>query len=381
MLEISGGQNGIRAGSLITLTNAGRIISASGGGITLTGTASRAATVMNTGTIQGATHGMDYGDNGIASLTNISVNSIRGGTGDGLRAATLLRLNNRGTIASTSAGGVTLTGKASGANFTNSGTIEGRTHGINYGNNAIARFDNTGVVRGATSAAIMGGPLGRLNNRGTIEGRTGIRITRPAVAAGAPVPGGATIDHSGLLIGTGGAALELRGPGRDTLLLREGNRLEGLISWDGEDGDRLHYVPRGPGIFSFIDNNAPAGSAPSRFSIVAPGQQTILTSASPSSTPGEARVTVAFLDSNLYALADNTLSRWTGSVSEALVQQTRSEGPDSAGKGLWLRPFAGFQRFKSEGLRPGGSSLLQGRGGRLFHVFGHWAHRRLRGRD
>ena len=350
--QISGGQNGIRAGSLITLTNAGRIISASGGGITLTGTASGAATVMNTGTIQGATHGMDYGRNGIASLTNISVNSIRGGTDDALRAATLLRLNNRGTIASASAGGITLTGTASGAEFTNSGTIEGRTHGINYGNNAIARFDNTGVVRGVTSAAIMGGPLGRLNNSGTIEGRTGIRITRPAVAAGAPVRGGATIDHSGLLTGTGGTALELRGRGRDTLLLREGNRLEGLISWDGEDGDRFHYMPRGPGIFSFLDNNAPAGSAPSRFTIVAPGQQTILTSASPSSTPGEARVTVAFLDSNLYALTDNTFSRWTGSVSEALVQQTRSEGPDSTGKNIWLRPFAGFQRFKSEGLRP-----------------------------
>ena len=349
--EISGGRDGVRAGSLIALTNNGRIVSATGGGITLTGRSPRAATVVNTGTIQGATHGMDYGRNTIASLTNTSADSIRGGSGDALRARALLNLNNSGAIASTSAGGITLTGTASGAAFTNSGLIEGKTHGLDYGNNAVALLDNTatGILRSADGPALVGGALERLNNRGTIAGKTAILIRRAIATANAP--GGAVIDNYGLLLGSGGTALALEGPGLDRLLLREGSRLEGLIRWDGA-GDTFFYAPRDPGIFSFRDNDAPANSEPTPFAIEAPAQQTILRSTSPSAQFGEGRTTVAFLDSTLYAVANNTLSRWTGSVSEALAQQTRSEGPTGAGKRFWLRPFAGYQSFERDGLRP-----------------------------
>ena len=349
--EISGGRDGVRAGSLIALTNNGRIVSANGGGITLTGRASRAATVMNTGTIQGATHGMDYGRNTIASLTNTSADSIRGGSGDALRAQALLNLNNSGTIASTAAGGITLTGTASGATFTNSGLIEGKTHGLDYGNNAIALLDNTvtGILRSADGPALVGGALERLNNRGTIAGKIGAQIQRAMATASAP--GGATIDNYGLLAGSGGTALALQGPGLDSLLLREGARLQGLVRWDGA-GDTFFYAPRDPGLFSFRDNDAPANSEPTSFNIDAPAQQTILRTTRPSPQFGEAHTTVAFIDSSLYAVANNTLSRWTGSVSEMLAQQTRSEGPAGAAKQFWLRPFAGYQSFKRDGLRP-----------------------------
>ena len=349
--EISGGRDGVRAGSLIALTNNGRIVSANGGGITLTGRASRAATVMNTGTIQGATHGMDYGRNTIASLTNTSADSIRGGSGDALRAQALLNLNNSGTIASTAAGGITLTGTASGATFTNSGLIEGRTHGLDYGNNAIALLDNTvtGILRSAEGPALVGGALERLNNRGTIAGKIAVQIQRAMATASAP--GGAVIDNYGLLAGSGDTALALQGPGLDSLLLREGAGLQGLVRWDGA-GDTFFYAPRDPGLFSFRDNDAPANSEPTSFNIEAPAQQTILRTTRPSPQFGEAHTTVAFLDSSLYAVANNTLSRWTGSVSEMLAQQTRSEGPAGAGKQFWLRPFAGYQSFKRDGLRP-----------------------------
>ena len=347
--EISGGGDGVRAGSLKALNNDGRIISASGGGVTLTGRSAQAATVVNNGTIQGATHGMDYGENTIASLTNTSAESIRGGTGDGLRAHALRRLNNSGTIISALAGGVTLTGRdASGAEYTNSGRIEGRTHGLDYGDNAIARLDNTatGILRSGEGAAVKGGSLKRLTNRGRIEGKTGIEIRRASGASG-----GATIENYGLLRGTGGTALGLFGPGRDNLRLYEGSRLEGLVRWDGL-GDTFFYAPREPGIYSFRDSDAGPNSEPTRFSIEAPAQQTILRSTVRSPVRGEARTTVAFVDSSLYALAGNTLSRWTGSVAEALAQQTRSEGPGGEGREFWLRPFAGYQRFGREGLRP-----------------------------
>ena len=348
--EITGGGDGVRAGSLNALTNDGRIISSTGGGVTLTGRSNKAATVVNNGTIQGATHGMDYGENTIASLTNTSAESIRGGTGDGLRAGALRRLNNSGTIISTSAGGVTLTGRdASGADYTNSGRIEGRTHGLDYGDNAIARLANTasGILRGGTDAAVKGrGGLKRLENRGTIEGKIGIELRRASGTSG-----GATIENYGRLAGTGGTALGLFGPGRDHLRLFEGSRLEGLVRWDGS-GDTFFYAPREPGIYSFRDTDAGPNMAPTRFTIEAPAQQTILRSTVRSPVAGEARTTVAFVDSSLYALADNTLSRWTGSVAEALAQQTRSEGPGGEGREFWLRPFAGYQSFGGEGLRP-----------------------------
>ena len=350
--EISGGRDGIRAGSLLALTNRGHITSATGGGITLTGTNAKHATVINHGTIQGATHGMDYGDNTIASLTNTSSDSIRGGTGDALRAFAMLKMNNSGTIFSAGAGGITLTGTASGASYTNSALIQGKTHGLDYGNNAIARLDNTptGILRGADGPAIKGRAALHLHNRGRVEGRTGILLDRPTTGAGR----NATIDNYGILRsrqGGAGTAIELKGLGRDRLLLQEGSRLEGLISWDGA-GDTFFYAPSTPAIFSFRDNNTAANGAPDLFNVIAPAQRTILRSVSRSPRPGEGRVTVAFLDASLYALTDSTFSRWTGAVSEALAQQVRSEYSNGDRPVLWLRPFAGYQSFSADGPRP-----------------------------
>ena len=74
----------LRAGSLLNLDNRSAIISEQASAIQLTGTASRAATIANSGTIQGAASGLDYGTNAISSLTNTG--RIQGGSGPALRA-------------------------------------------------------------------------------------------------------------------------------------------------------------------------------------------------------------------------------------------------------------------------------------------------------
>ena len=351
---IRGDRAGIRVGFIGNLTNnAGAIIQGrTGGGITLTGTSTNNATVINHGTIQGATHGMDYGQNTIASLTNTSANSIRGGTGDALRAFAMLKMMNSGAIVSTGAGGITLTGTASGASYTNSALIEGKTHGLDYGNNAIARLDNTptGILRGTDGPAIKGRTSLNLHNRGRVEGKTGVLVERPTTGADRDV----TIDNYGILrsLDSGaGTAIELRGLGRDTLRYQTGSRLAGLMSWDGA-GDTFFYAPGTPAIFSFRDNNTAPNGAPDLFNVIAPAQRTILRSTRRSPRPGEGRVTVAFIDASLYTLTDSTFSRWTGAVSEALAQQVRSEYSNGEGRMLWLRPFSGYQSFSDDGPRP-----------------------------
>ena len=208
--EISGGQNGVNAGSLISLINNGRITSTNGGGITLTGTASGAATVTNTNTILGATHGMNYGANTISRLTNTSTGLIQGGTGAALAAGNINRLENNsggrilstggdgisstgiirtlinnGSITSTNASGITSTGAGTGnITITNNNTISGGTYGINYGNNkTITRWENssTGLIQGGSNAAVAARDITDLDNR--IRGRIistdndGIRTT------------------------------------------------------------------------------------------------------------------------------------------------------------------------------------------------------------
>ena len=85
-----------------------------------TGTASRAATIANSGTIQGAASGLNYGTNAISSLTNTGM--IQGGSGPALRAGAIGTLNNTGTLRSTSGPAIEATGLNK---LTNSGTIEG----------------------------------------------------------------------------------------------------------------------------------------------------------------------------------------------------------------------------------------------------------------
>ena len=353
----------LTAGSLTALSNSGTIASTSAGGITLTGSSDQAATVTNSGTIQGGTHGLNYGTNAISELQNNN-GTIQGGSAAALIAGSLTTLSNSGTIASTSAGGITLTGNSDqAATVTNSGTIQGGTHGVDYGLNALTRLSNSGTLRGAAGIALRASNITTLSNTGTIEGTTGIRLERRSDATG-----GSRIEHSGLLRslqGPGGTALELRGTGRDALVLRTGARLEGELRWDG-DGDTLHYADSASAQLTFFDNDAPAGRAPTAFAVEAPAQRLVLRSTATSSEFGRARTTLIFLDPSLYTLGENALSRWTGAVAEIIAQQSRTVPARPAGASgdrgqtLWLRPFGGAQRFARDGLRPAARHRYQG---------------------
>ena len=111
--EISGGTGAaLSAASLRALDNSGTILSARASAIRLTGTASRAATLTNSGTIRGAALGLDYGANAIASLNNTG--TIQSGTGPALRAGAIGALNNAGTLSSTSGPGARSKAKSAG---------------------------------------------------------------------------------------------------------------------------------------------------------------------------------------------------------------------------------------------------------------------------
>ena len=359
-------QGGTRAalstGTLANLTNSGTIASTSAAAITLTGTTTQAATITNTGTIQGGTYGLNYGNNPIASLTNTSPRTLRGGSREALSAGSLLRLENSGAILSDRASAITLTRTATqAATITNSGTIQGNIHGLDYNNNAIASLTNSGTIRATTGIGVKAAGLTALNNTGTIEGNTGIQINRAGTLAdGAASPAGATINNAGTLRslkGSEGTALELIGPGRDTLKLQAGSTLEGQVRWDGQD-DTLHLAT-GPARLTLIDNNAEPGQAPTPFTIKTNGRPFLLNT-TPSTARGQAQTTVTVLDpARIHTRTESTQSQWTGAVFQSLAQQQGARtGPNARNstaavhQTLWVRPFGGLHNFKRDGLTP-----------------------------
>ena len=346
----------LSASTLANLTNSGTIASTSAAAITLTGNTNQAATITNTGTIRGGTYGLNYGNNPIASLTNTSPRTLRGGSREALSAGSLLRLENSGTILSDKASAITLTRTAAqAATITNSGTIQGNIHGLDYNNNAIASLTNSGTIRGTTGIGVKAAGLTTLNNTGTIEGNTGIQIARTGTGQT-----GTTINNAGTLRslkGSKGTALELIGPGRDTLKLQAGSTLEGQVRWDGQD-DTLHLAT-GPARLTLIDNNAEPGQAPTPFTIKTNGRPFLLNT-TPSTARGQAQTTVTVLDpAGIHTRTESTQSQWTGAVFQSLAQQQGIRtGPNARNstaavhQALWVRPFGGLHNFKRDGLTP-----------------------------
>ncbi len=353
-------QGGTRAalstGTLANLTNSGTIASTSAAAITLTGTTTQAATITNTGTIRGGTYGLNYGNNPIASLTNTSPRTLRGGSNAALSAGSLLRLENSGAILSDKASAITLTRTATqAATITNSGTIQGNIHGLDYNNNAIANLTNSGTIRATTGIGIKTAGLTTLNNTGTIEGQTGIQIARTGTGQT-----GATINNAGTLRslkGASGTALDLQGPGRDTLKLQAGSTLEGQVRWDGQD-DTLHLAT-GPARLTLIDNNAEPGQAPTPFTVKTNGRPFLLNTTT-ATARGQAQTTVTVLDpARIHTRTESTQSQWTGAIFQSLAQQQGTHtGPNARNstaavhQTLWVRPFGGLHNFKRDGLTP-----------------------------
>ena len=367
---ITSGAVGIEAANILNLDNSGTIRGEANEGIKLSGMASGPATLKNTGTIEGGMAGADYGPNAIRLAENSG--RIAGGTGAGLAAGPIARLDNSGTIESAKGNGVMA---ASIGNLDNTGRIAGGDNGI-LARGAINTLTNSGTIEGKTGAGLSLGAGGRLENSGriaggktargifargaielllnkkggTIEGKTGILVERARA-------GDTTIDHAGILRsldGTAGDALMLRGQGRDRLILRDNFTLIGNIHWDGA-GDTLQYIPARAAQFTLTDNDAPAGTEPTRFAIEA-GPRPVLRGTRRSNQFGKAETTVAILDPTIHTLGDAALSQWTGAVSEALTHQGQSH-INSPGQGedgdkrraLWARPFGGLHRFKRDG--------------------------------
>ena len=367
---ITSGAVGIEAANILNLDNSGTIRGEANEGIKLSGMASGPATLKNTGTIEGGMAAADYGPNAIRLAENSG--RIAGGTGAGLAAGPIARLDNSGTIESTAGNGVMA---ASIGNLDNTGRIAGGDNGI-LARGAINTLTNSGTIEGKTGAGLSLGAGGRLENSGriaggktargifargaielllnkkggTIEGKTGILVERARA-------GDTTIDHAGILRsldGTAGDALMLRGQGRDRLILRDNFTLIGNIHWDGAD-DTLQYIPARAAQFTLTDNDAPAGTEPTRFAIEA-GPRPVLRGTRRSNQFGKAETTVAILDPTIHTLGDAALSQWTGAVSEALTHQGQSH-INSPGQGedgdkrraLWARPFGGLHRFKRDG--------------------------------
>ena len=346
----------LSASTLANLTNSGTIASTSAAAITLTGTTTQAANITNTGTIRGGTYGLNYGNNPIASLTNTSPRTLRGGSNAALSAGSLLRLENSGAILSDKASAITLTRTATqAATITNSGTIQGNIHGLDYGNNAIASLTNSGTIRGTTGIGVKAAGLTTLNNTGTIEGQTGIQIARTGTGQT-----GTTINNAGTLRslkGASGTALDLQGPGRDTLKLQAGSTLEGQVRWDGQD-DTLNLAT-GPARLTLIDNNAEPGQAPTPFTIKTNGRPFLLNTTT-ATARGQAQITVTVLDpARIHTRTESTQSQWTGAVFQSLAQQQGARtGPNARNstaavhQTLWVRPFGGLHNFKRDGLTP-----------------------------
>ena len=381
--HIEAGGAGIRLPYVQNFENSGTIKGANGAGVTFTGMASGPVTVTNTGTIQGGTYGLDYGTNTIERLTNISPRSLRGGSRAALRAGALLNLDNRGAIISEQASAIQLTGTASqAATIANRGTIRGAALGLDYGMNAISMLTNSSMIQGGSGPALQAGAIGTLNNTGTIrstggtaieatglnkltnsgtiEGQTAIRLTRTGMGSNTMIDNAGTLRS---LQGTAGTALDLIGKGQDTLRLRAGSTLEGQIRWDGEEGDLLQLDSLGPTRLTFIDNDAPANTQPTRFKVKAPTGLLVFRSATPSNTVGEARTILTLLDpAHTDPRTDATQSLWTGAVFQSLAQQQAQmthkdsarhrSGHDVMHSALWVRPFGGLQNYKREDETP-----------------------------
>ena len=250
---IEGGANpfasAIAVGNGLRLDNSGRIKSGDGSAIS----AGRITRVINrAGAEISSTGSRGISSGGIDRLENAG--TIRGGGSNGVdisRAGTVInkaggviegpfgivgtsvvRLDNRGTITGTSEAGINLSSGSSGT-LTNSGTITGRTRGINL--QIISLLNNSGTITGQTGdgiratgtittlinhgkGAISGGVHGisavainRLENSARITGRTGNGVSVTGALGRLENSGMITGGRAGVLAGSSIGELHNRG--------------------------------------------------------------------------------------------------------------------------------------------------------------------------
>ncbi|MBX9845193.1 MAG: autotransporter domain-containing protein [Xanthobacteraceae bacterium] len=341
--RIEGVDNGVNVGTATVVNNAGGTIS--GTGVLSVGVSIGDGTVTNFGAISGSIRGISALSGTITnfgtvtstgtsvpvqdfavSLTNGTLNNF--GTIQSLASAAgfipggialqtngNLTVNNAGTIAANGASGtaIDLRGGAV-ANINNSGSITANgTNGvaINIAGGAFASINNSGTISatGTGGVGIVAGDAAAIANRGTIIGGTGVLL--------APV--GATLVNSGRIVGTEGVAIASFGG--NALIFQPGSRVIGTIALGFSD---TATVQTGRDISSLLTF------------CVCGGVSLNATGGAPFAING---TQIAVLDPTAYALADRSLTDFTGMLSSLITSRFNGTGaPPPAGAASAFAP-------------------------------------------
>ncbi len=223
-----------------SISNDGRIVSTSDAGIAVDGIAAGgkfSGSIVNAGSVSAVDTGMLVENIGLTfsgGITNsgvisaglndagLLVDAIPHLVGDVVNAAT-------GTIAGS---GIAIEDTTIAGSVIDTGTILGTSTGINIGSDAR-------INAGGTSIDITGPTLtGGVYNHGLIDGKVGVDVTSAH---------GVNVFDDGIIIGSGGTAVELKASG-DDFTLGEGYVVSGAVV--GTAGDALQLGGAGPASFN-----------------------------------------------------------------------------------------------------------------------------------
>ena len=208
----------------------------------------------------------------------------------------------------------------------NWGTITGGEYGIRV--LAPSPVTNGGMSR---SSHQVGRGSVRVVNRGTITGKTGIKV-----------PAGSTVENYGEIDGTGeeNVVVNFQGTGTSTLIMGQGAEAHGIIEGRVEQlnvreacqEDVMLFV-NGEDLFGGKKDCEPMG----------PGR--------PSDTDPSGRP-VWPLGTSVFALTDDMLSDLTGSIHGAVVDVETGlrRGDPPAGQVVWATPFGGARDQNGSGI-------------------------------
>ena len=288
---ITGPRHGITADNDITVTNyaGGVIVGRNGSGVGSDGT----GTVYNYGIIRGEYAGAGNAYDHLGNGT-----TVNNGDGDGVDIDGVAHIENYGQIIGAGAGGVDAGGLPNGSDAiaAGGGTIINGAGGLIRGAQNGILVDNGSGGAGVTATTIT--------NLGTIEGTTGsgLRIEGPF---------NNTIDNSGRI--SGGTEAIRTGSGNDTLTLRSGSVIVGLMELGGGQ-DTLNYLQSRSAVYTFTSSAPEVVNAPGAVVVVSGNQ-------------------VAIVNPSAQAAAAGAFSDLTGGISDTVFGRLESFGTGPQGKG------------------------------------------------
>ena len=311
-----------------TVTNAGTIRTTADNSRAIN--TSSTATVNNSGTIQstGANSAAIFG-NGLITLTNDRSGTISATALGVASALDEVKIENAGTIETTSVFGGTAIQAATTATVDNlrTGTIRASGGGTSVAAN-IANVTNAGLVTGGFFG--IDATTVNLTNAGTISSGTGIRASGLNNV-------GSTITNSGTIAGAGGTAIKLS-PAADTLTLLRGSKIIGAIDMGG-GADIINIVNNAP-VLSRVSSFFKLLSVNSLNIINFTG--TINANAVTVNTGGMPAVqttdSIATLDPTAFGRADRALMNFAGGISSLV--QGRLGGTAANGSAVQVVSFA-----------------------------------------